>query len=150
AKFESAFLITSRLAMCAHLNMPSLGLALAIAASSCGIASRAPFITNSDATRSPSSSAGCAGLSLLHPTSASANTRCFIVCTISAGHERRNHARHVRRRNAEPARVVRDLIGQQAADREVARVGVCEIEAGDRGGRRHREALGERDAVVLR
>src|SRR4029079_12745037 len=42
------------------------------------------------------------------------------------------------------------LIGEETTHREVPRIGVREVQTGDRRGGRHREAFGQRDAVVRR
>ena len=48
------------------------------------------------------------------------------------------------------ARIAGDLIVPQAADREVPRLRVCEIQAADACGRQHRGVLGQRQPDVAR
>src|SRR5581483_1777233 len=56
----------------------------------------------------------------------------------------------LRERFALPRRVILDLIPADPADREVASLGVAEVDAADARAGDHREGLRERDADVLR
>src|SRR5215213_2695983 len=66
------------------------------------------------------------------------------------GEVRSEPALHLRQRPRLPRGVRCDLVAPDPADREVARLGVMEVEPGDRGGGRDGERLRQREAVLLR